>query len=652
MIRFLQNKGKASKYLIGFFILMLSAAMVAYLVPSFQGDDGVSRAGVVAEVGGEEITVAEAQALAQRQARQQFGGRSVPGLMPFLVDRAIDSLIDRKAMLNEAKRMGLRVSDDEIRAQLRRFDVLFPNGNYVGDAAYEQMVQQQFQMTVPQFQEDLREQMLLFKLISLVTSGTTVDEQSLRQEFQRRNTKAKFDYAVLTLEDVQKQLKPTEEELKAYYQKNLERYKNSLPEKRSANFVLVDASKLNVQVTPEDLKRYYSQNMDQFRVAEQVKVRHILVKTPTPGADGKVDEKAVEAARNKAQDVLKQLRAGGNFAQLAKKYSDDTTAQEGGDLGWIGRGRTVPEFEKAAFTLNKGQISEVIQTTYGFHIIQLDDKQQARVKTLEEVREQIQPIIAREKAAEQGQQVASTVESAARTQGLEKAAQQKGLQVQSTGLIARNDSMPALGDAQRLVEAIFSVNEKNPPEAVQVPQGYAVFQVTQVQPAATPTFEQARQQVEGDFKAERAQALLVQRLQELADRARAQHNLRAAAKEVGATVKASDMVSLSQQVPDLGTMSGPASVVFGMKPGEISGPVQTPSGGAVIALHEKQEPGPAEFENQKDSIRDQLADQKRQQALEVFVSNLRSRLQKEGKIRINQAERDRIAPKGGNPFGD
>src|SRR5262249_43488814 len=156
----------------------------------------------------------------------------------------------------------------------------------------------------------------------------------------------------------------------------------------------------------DDLSGYYNQHRDDYRVPEQVNVRHILIKTPSPAADGKVDQKAEDAVRVKAEDVLKQVKASGDFAALAKKYSEDTTAKEGGSLGWIGRGKTVPEFEKTAFSLAKGGTSDLVKTTFGFHIIHVDDKQEAHVKTLDEVKPQIEPIIKQQKAGEAAQKAA------------------------------------------------------------------------------------------------------------------------------------------------------------------------------------------------------------------------------------------------------
>ena len=184
-----------------------------------------------------------------------------------------------------------------------------------------------------------------------------------------------------------------------------------------------------VSVSPQKICRaYYDQHRDDYRVPEQVNVSHILIKTPLPGPDGKVDPKGVEEARKKAEDVLKQLKAGGNFADLAKKYSEDPgSGKNGGSLGWIGRGRTVPEFEKAAFSLAKGATSDLVQSSYGFHIIRVDDKQAAHVKTLDEVKDQIEGSIKQQKAAQAAANQVNALLAQARSAGLDKAAAAKGL---------------------------------------------------------------------------------------------------------------------------------------------------------------------------------------------------------------------------------
>ena len=230
----------------------------------------------------------------------------------------------------------LAVSDDELRDFLHQGQLgqlLFPNGNFIGQQAYEQFVANQFNLGVQEFEQEVKAEIAQQKLLAAVGGAITVSDKDVTAELQKQDTKVKFDYAVLTLDDVKKQIKPTDAELKAFYDQNKQQYVNSIPEKLKAKYILIDTRKLadNITVTPDDLQKYYNQHQDDYRIPETVTVRHILIKTPAPDANGKVDQKAVDAARAKAEDVAKQLKGGANFGDLAKKYSDDPgSAKDGG----------------------------------------------------------------------------------------------------------------------------------------------------------------------------------------------------------------------------------------------------------------------------------------------------------------------------------
>lgn len=653
MIRFLQSSGKTTKTILGALLVLICGAMVITLVPGgILGDAfgfGGVQQGVLAKVGGQEVTLRDVDLAARRIAQQQFGGRSVPDqLMPLLRQSAANQLITQKALLAEAERMGLKVTDAELQDTLQHGQfgqVLFPGGNFIGEQAYEGFVQSNFNMSVPQFEQAVKEDLLMNKLQAAVEGPVSVAKQDVEQEFRRQNTKVKFNYAVLSLDDISKTIKPTDAELRTYYDQHKASYANAIPEKRQVKYAVIDSAKVasQVQVTPADLQSYYRDHQDQYRVPEQVNVRHILIKTPLPGPDGKVDDNAVKAAKAKAEDVLNKLKAGGNFAELAKKYSDDTvSAEKGGDLGWINRGQTVPEFEKAAFSLSKGQTSGLIQSSYGFHIIQLLDKHDAHVKSLAEVKDEIEPLVRQQKAQVAADNLANKFTSQAKAQGLDKAAQANGLDVITSNLITRTDTLPGVGMAPQFMDAIFSAPVNGSPESSSTPQGYVVFQVTDMKPAATPTFEEIRARVESEYKTEKAQSMLGQKTQELADKAKAEHDLKKAAQQMGATFKTSDMVTVSSQVPELGRMADAGAVAFTLKPGEISGPINTGRGGAVIALVDKQEPSADEAAKSSEQIRESLLRQKRGEAFQLFAAGLRQRMEKDGKIKVNKQEMDRI----------
>ena len=648
MIRFLQTPGPIKKVILSGILLVFCGAMVITLIPGGLGSNfgfGAPAAGVVANVAGQEVTVIEVQQQAKQMLRQQFpkGGAEASMLLPFLASRAAEQLIDEKVMVAEAERIGLRATDQELADELQHGQlatILFPNGAFIGREGYEDFLQRN-DLTVPQFEKMEKDFILARKLRALINGSVSVTDSELRHEFERRNTKVKFEYAVLSQDEIRKAIHPTDAELKAFYERNKATYANSIPEKRKVKFVLIDTAKLEAQaaITPQELQAYYNQHLDDYRVPEQVKVSHILIKTPLAGADGKIDSKGVEEAKKKAQDILNQLKAGAKFEDLAKKYSEDPgSGKQGGSLGWMGRGRTVPEFEKTAFSLPKGQLSGLVQSSYGYHIIRIDDKQQAHVKPLAEVKDQIEPVLKQQKAQRAGENEANSLLNQARSDGLDKAAAAKGLQVVTTDFFSRTDSLPGMGSAPEFMDVVFSAREKTPPDLAPLPHGYAVFELLAVKPPATPTFEEIRSRVENEFKHERASVLLTQKAKELSDRAKAEHDLKKAAKELGATLKTSDLVAPDGQVPDIGSLSGPASVIFDMQPAEISGPVSAGANAVVVSLLEKRQPSDQEFAQKKEQIRDSLLQSKQGELFGLFVANLRQQMEKSGKVKINQQE--------------
>ncbi|HXP16296.1 MAG TPA: peptidyl-prolyl cis-trans isomerase [Terriglobales bacterium] len=662
MIRFLQTPGPIKRIVLGSLLTLICVSMVWYLVPtgttSTLGLGGPGQ-GVVATVAGEQVTTLEVQRQARQALRQQFprGGEQVAMLLPYFAARSAQNLISMKAMVAEAERMGLRVSDDELRDELqhgRYSATFFPGGTFVGQQQYENILQNA-DLSVRTFEQSMMEQLLLDKLRNLVSGGVSVTDAEVRTEFLKRNTRVKFDYAVLRKDDLLKQVRPTEAELKAFYERNKATYNNSIPETRKVRYAVLDTAKIQAETTVsrEELQTYYDQHRDDYRVPEQVNVRQILIKTPLPGSDGKVDPKGVEEARKKAEDVLKQLKAGANFEDLAKKSSEDPSAKSGGSVGWIQRGRfPSPDVEKAAFSLSKGGASDVINAGYAFVILRVDDKQAAHVKTLDEVKDGIEPLLKQEKAARAAGSQADAMIAQARSAGLEKAAATRGLTVVSTDFISRTDALPGIGSSPQFTGAVFNQAEKAPPDLVQIATGYAVFEVLAIKPPATPTFDEIHSRVENEFKNERVAALLSQKTQELADRAKAEHDLKKAATEAGAALKTSEFVLPEGQVPDIGSMAGGAAVAFSLKPGEISGPISNGNTGVVLSVLERQEPGPQDFDARKDQVRDALLQTRQAEMFNLFVSSLRTQMEKSGKIKINQDEMKKLTRSEGGEQGE
>jgi peptidyl-prolyl cis-trans isomerase D len=663
MIRFLQSGHKLAKYLISGFLMVLCVGMVLYLIPGFMsGADSTVRTGVVASIGGADIATDQVKKMAQpqlAQKRAQMRGQELPEfLTAMIMQQAAQFLIEQAEINYAARRLGIKVSDREVQDELQQNpeykQAFFPGGQWIGEKEYEALLTRNGG-TVADFEQYVRDTLLQRKLFSTITAGAAVTPDEVEKNYRDQNLKVKFQYAFLKLDDVKKEIKPTETELSAYYKANQQVYQNTIPEKRQVRYIVLQDkdAESKVSVEPAELQSYYTSHQDAYRTPERVKVRHILIAAPKPGPDGKVDQKGLDDARAKAEDVLRQVKAGGNFAELANKYSQDpgnqppgNQAKKGGELGWIQRGNFVPEFEKAAFDQSPGQISGLVQTIYGFHIIQTEEKDPARVKPLAEVKNDIEKLKKKEKVNAFVDQVFTAAQATAQKQGLDKAASEHGLQVVQSNPVSRTDSLPGIGNsAPEVMSAIFGAADKSGAQSARFAQGYVIFEVTKIEPPRTPPLEEIRERVTNDFKSQRGRELLTKKTQEMADRAHSQHDLAKAAKEAGATLKTSDLVGRSDQVGDAGSMGGSLSAAFALKPGEISGPLNSGEKGVVVQVTDRQEASltDGKFSKDRDGIVEQLSRQRQSQALQLFFSNLQTRMEKEGKIKINKKELENLA---------
>jgi peptidyl-prolyl cis-trans isomerase D len=635
MIRFLQTPGKTKKFILAGILLFFCLTLVITLVPGIGGDSTLTRAGVLAKVGGEDIKAEDLQKL--------VGNRPLVGP---IVDQALQYLIREKAMLMEADRLGLTVTDNELVDFMHKGQygqLFFPKGEFIGQDKYTELLQNQG-ISPTQFEKELKTQILLTKLQNTVTAAAQVPPEDVQREFLKQNTKVKLQYAVVNGDAIAKTISPTESELKAFYDQRKTMYSAPGPEKRKARYVVIDVAKLQDQVkpTPDELQRYYNDNREQFRQPEEVKASHILISVP-PKADAKTDD----AARAKAEDILKQLKAGANFADMAKKYSEDEgTAKQGGSYGpWLQHGTTQSmgtEFDRTAFSTPPGQISGVIKTDAGYQIIKIDDKHEAHLKTLEEEKQVIQLRVAGLDAQKLAESLAATVTNLAGSKGLDFAAAANHLEVTPSDWFARTDSLPGIGTAPEFMDAVFGAKEKSPPTKAGISTGYVVFQLAGVKPPVPPTYEDVRDKVLMDYKQEQTNMLVSKKAQELSNRAHTLNDLARAAKELGAKLEStSEFKGPNDQVPDLGSLRGGASAAFSMKRGEISSPIRAGSNNAaVFTLLDRQDPTPADFAKSGDQIRETLLEQKRGEIFQLYAEGLKQTLQKEGKIKVNQQELD------------
>ena len=611
----------------GIFVGLLGVSMLLYLVP--QGPTmGEATPDTLAQVGDQIITVADVRSQL-RQIEQR--GQIPKQLEAFYAKQILSELIFQRELEFEAKRLGIRVTDGERADRIRQFlPTAFNGDTFVGMERYSADVQSRFGMSVPQFEELVRQGLLQEKFRRLVTDGIGASPEDLQEAFRDRNEKIKLNYALIKPEELESKISASEAEIKAAYEKSKAKYQ--IPERRVVRYGLLDISRIrqSIHVTDDELKTVYQSNIQQYEVPNRVHVEHILFKTV-----GKPDAE-VEEIRKKAEDVLKQAKKTGKFEDLAKKYSEDVTKDKGGDLGWIVQRQTVPEFEKAAFSLPKGSISDLIRTQYGFHIIKVLEKETAHTKPFEEVKESLRgPLVLQktdQQAGDAAEQMAKQIRLSNRV-SLDEIAKQFHLTIADTRPVGVNDALLELGNSQEIKDDIFRLRPGELSQPIRTDRGHVVLSVKEIQPAHQGSFDEVKDRVLSELKQEKAAELGRSKAEELARRVKGGERLEAAAKSLGLEPKASEAFARS------GSISGVASgrqlaSAFQLNPGETAPPLALGKNWLAFQVASKDEPNPADFEKQKRDLQEQVLQSKRGLAFEAFKAALENRLKQEGKLRL------------------
>ncbi len=623
------NRKLGVRIILGAVVGVLGLGMLLYLVP--QGPNSDAESGdVVAKIGSDQtVTLAEVrQQLSEIERRNQVP-KPLEGLY---AKQILSQLVYTKEVQYEANRLGIKVTNEEIADRVRQYlPTAFNGGNPVGMDQYAQQVQQRFGMAVPVFEDQIKQLLLEEKFRRLVTDGISASPAELQEQFRYQNEKVKLDYALIKPEDLEAKITPDEAEIKAAYEKRKGQYQ--IPEKRVAEYGLVDLTKLrqNVQISDDDLKARYQRDIQQYEVPNRVHVEHILFMT-VGKPDAEVDE-----IKKKAEDVLKQVKKGAKFEDLAKKYSEDPgTKDKGGDLGFIVQGQTVPEFEKVAFSLQPGNVSDLVKTQYGFHIIKVSAKETAHTKPFDEVKDSIRAPMMLTKTDEDASKIADQLAAAIRKSNrtpLADLARDFHLEVAQTRAVAATDPLIELGNSSEAKDTIFRLREGEVSQPIRTDRGYVVLSLKQVIPAHQASLDEVRDKIVASLKQEKAQELARQKADELAKRIKNGEKFDVAAKALGLDPKTSDDFPRAGSIAGVGS-GKQLSAAFNMKTGEVSAPQNIGTNWLVYRVESKIEPNPADFEKQKKDLSDQVLNDKRGLAYEAFRSGLEQRLKQEGKLKL------------------
>jgi peptidyl-prolyl cis-trans isomerase D len=612
------------------FLWIVIAAFIVLYIPAFQAETTGSPGQTLALVGQEPISVGEFQRAYQRQRQfyeRLYQGRRLDAAMLKrlgLEEQVLQGLVEERLVDLEAKRLGLSVPDAAVARMLATSPDFQENGRFMGGAEIKRRLELQG-VSVPEFEESLRRRMLRDQLEGLVTGEAGVSAAEAEQEFRRRNEQVKVEYVLVDAQRFKSEIKVSEEDTKARFEAKRESYR--LPERRIASYLLVDGEALRsrVTVTDRDLEAYYQQHREEFKEEEQACASHILVKV-------KVDATAKEGhsdpeAKKLAETLLAQVKAGEDFAALAKKASEDQgSAPNGGDLGCFPRGRMVPQFDEAVFGMEAGQTSDLVKTPFGYHIIRLVSRREEQVPTLSTVKERIRPLVTNERLeALAGQQTEAIAATLAKGRSLEDAAKEYGFAVQKSAPIARGEIKDPLSSPSliaRLFELKPGAIEK---EGFAVPRGAVFVALAEIQPSRLPEFSEVQEKVKADLVEEKAFAQAAAQAQDL--RARAlKTDLEKAAQALSLVRKESPgLVGRGQPLGDLGSGAALEEVAFSLPEKTLSEPVRVASGFAVLRVLEKKPFDPEAFARERGTLVASLKQQKQGQLFQAYLSQARDR---------------------------
>jgi peptidyl-prolyl cis-trans isomerase D len=633
------------KIILGLVLGLVSIGMLLYLVPMPNSGQLNSGSDGLAQVAGQTITAGDVQRqldlISQRQPiPQQLRG--------FYARQIFDQLVFNRLLEVEAARLNISVTNQELADQIRQIlPPAFPKGQWVGAQAYSDMVQQQFGLTVPDFEEQLRQSILAQKFRQLVTAGITVSPEEVHQEFLRRNEKVKIDYVVADPSVLAAKIQPAPSDLEAWYNAHKKEYQ--VPEQRSASYLLLDRGLLqkNITIPDADLQAYYNKHIDLYQVPDRVHVEHILFMTV-----GKTSAEIAEI-KKQAEQVLEKVKHGGDFAKLAKEYSQDPGSKDkGGDLGWILKGQTVPEFQDVAFSLPVGQVSGLVKTQYGFHIIKVLGKETAHTKSFDEVRPQILQSLVADQVQLETEKVSDKMADIVRNSSRQTIAAAEsalatafGPQVKAslvtgqTPLVTVTEPIPDFGTSSDIRDAIFgqSIGQLSLP--IRTDKGYVILTVNKVVPTHQGAFTEVQARVQSDYVKVKSAELARTDADQLAASVKKGEKLDQAAKALGLDVISTDFARNGNVA---GVPARQFLAAFSAPVGQTEGPQQVGTKWFVYAVTAHEEPSEADFARQRDSIEQELLSNAQDNAFEAFRHALENQMKSQGKLTISAENLKRL----------
>jgi len=557
------------------------------------------------------------------QMRRQFGKQFSPELAETLnlKRQALDQLINRRLLLAEAKMLELDVSREELQNAIISYPAFQTNGRF--DQQRYQQILRLNKLTPQEFEASQHEDLLISKVQQFITRGTKVLDAEMLSFFHHTQDKVNLAYLQVDPKDFKTQVKVDEASLTDYFDKHRENYR--FPVKRNILYVRFRPQDHidEVQPTDMDIEDFYRLHQEDYKEPEKVRARHILFRIPP-----KAKTSDIQAIQKRADMVLDLARKGEDFAELAKKYSEDSTASKGGDLGYFTREDMVKPFSDSAFSLQQGEISDLVRSRFGLHIIKVEDIKQDEVKPLADVQESVIQSVKQERAREIAwQRAESFIDLSRSLDDMQKAAQDKNLEVKESGFFAVDEPIPLLGSHPDISEAIFSLQVKEISPVLTLGEDQLVVQLIAIQDSRLKELDEAKKEVREDRLAEQSRELARKKAQEWLESARKEGSITSVARNNKLQVKNTGLFTAISPARPIGNQRDLVVTAFALRPGQPVAPEVYEVDGKflIVQLEDRQPATEEEFQRQRDSLASRLLVSKKEQVFNSWITGRREK---------------------------
>jgi peptidyl-prolyl cis-trans isomerase D len=614
-------------------ILFLGVIIVSFTLFVGSGNFGDQLGGEVAEINGEAISQREFALHYDREIqryRDLLKGSLTPEMLKGLNIKGnlMETLIQKKLLLQEARSLGLTASDDDLANHVAKTPEFQIAGRFSKNRYLE--VLQANRLLPAQFEEDQRDQLTIQRLYSVILDAVHVTDAEARERYRIEQEKINLNYVKLALSDFASQVKVTEDDIQKYYERNKDSLKEPLKIQVEYLSYPYDQFTSSVEVNEKEIEEYYQANLNtQFRKPKEAKVRYISIGF-APGAD---EQK--KAAQARAEAVVKEARAGKDFAELAKRESDDPTSAKGGDAGWIAAGQMPPQIEKAIFSLSKGGVSDPIESAGGFQIFKVEDTKDEKAPTLKEASAEITKILKTEKAKSEAAKAADRDrEKALSGNDFATLSRDSRAPLKLTNLFANGEILPEIGENQEFYKSAFTLGAKDTSPIIEGRDAYYLMRLKQRKEPAVPPLESVRAQIEKGLKESKAYEMALQRGNSLLDQLKKEKDIDKLAHanslkldETGWFLRSAAQLP---KVGDLAEMKAEPLALSEQKP--ISERLYTQKDALyILAFKASQGADMEQFDKEKEIIKKQAVAESRQRALIKFMEGLKSK----AKIKVN-----------------